>query len=472
MLRQARSSILEHGLVEPGHHVLAAVSGGADSTALLVALHALTGELRCRLSAVHLHHGIRGAAADADAAFVARLCAQLGVPLRSGRSDVPARARRRGLSLEAAAREARYAFFARAARELSAHAAATAHTADDQAETVLLRLARGAGRRGLGGMAPATTLFGLRVIRPMLAVSRRQVEAFLRRRGMTWREDVSNRDGAFLRNRVRHEILPLLAGRLNPEVRDALCRTAGILREEDAWLDRLAAEALEECRCGGPGGDEGSALALERLDRLCAGARGRVLRLWLTRGGAPADRAGFDAVGRVVALLAHRCGSRSVPIGAGWNVRRAYDRLLLERSGDTAPDPACSRRVAVPGETLIPGQGWRIVTRLARGLYKPRRSRVGSLPGRASLRAADALKRGLLVRSWRPGDRIRPHGMEGSKKIQDVFTDAKVPAAARSAVPVFECRGEIVWVPGYRVARGWEVRDTDLPALQIAVDRV
>jgi tRNA(Ile)-lysidine synthase len=221
-----------------GETLVVALSGGADSVALLDALALLRRPRGFRLVAAHLDHGLREGSA-ADAAFCARLCARLDVPLRQGRADVRARAAREGFGLEDAARRERYLFLRRVRREERAAAIAVAHTRDDQAETLLLRLLRGAGASGLAAMRARRG----RLLRPLLAVSREQVLAHLRERSLEWQEDPSNADPAHLRNRVRHELLPYLESRFNPAAREVLARAASLLADEAAHL-RSEAEAV------------------------------------------------------------------------------------------------------------------------------------------------------------------------------------------------------------------------------------
>jgi tRNA(Ile)-lysidine synthase len=295
-----------------GEKLLVALSGGPDSVALLDALVLLARPLGLRLVAAHLDHGLRAGAAD-DAAFCVSLCQGLGVPIRTGRADVRARAQRDHGGLEQAARRERYAFLRRVCEDESAAAIAVAHTRDDQAETLLLRLLRGAGATGLAGMR----LRRGRILRPLLAVSRADVLAHLRARGLAFREDPTNAELVQRRNRVRHELLPYLASHFNPRVREALARTAGLLADEAAYLrreaDRLLARVARE---------QDGVLVLRRaalaqappplarvaIRRALAGAGGlrqlgaahveRVLRL--ARSAAPAGRSLSLPGGRVV----------------------------------------------------------------------------------------------------------------------------------------------------------------------------
>lgn len=465
LLASVQKAIKAGAPINAGDHVLAGVSGGADSVALLAVLCRLGKKHGFQVTAAHLNHGIRGKAAEKDSEFVAELASGLGVRCVIGRSDVPHRARRKAISLEMAAREARYSFFKRTARKIDATVIATAHTADDQAETILLKLMRGAGAEGLAGIAGKTTISGMTVVRPMLDSAREEVVAFLNRQRLEWREDLSNRDVSFLRNRVRHELLPMIEQRFNPSIAEALCRTAGILGAENQWMNLLAAEKLG--RYTRPGG----ALDIAGLHDEHMAARRRILRLWLVAAGVAAEQLTFDMVCRTDKLIGKRCGSGALDFPSGVVVRRQYDRLVLEKSRGEKPAAPFRMRIQVPGETLLAEKGLRIVTTVAPGLSKERRRTPGSLSARASIRMSSIGKSRLYVRNWKAGDRIAPLGMRGTKKVQDIFVDEKLPVRRRNDVAIFECGGEIVWIPGYSVARGWEIIDRSIPALQIRVER-
>ena len=438
MLDQIQRVFERFAMARCGDTVLVAVSGGADSVALLHSLWQLRKKLGIRLAAAHLHHGIRGAAADADAVFVRRLAHKLGVPCVIEHAAVPQQARAAGISLEMAARTARYAFFRRAAKKLGAAAVAVAHTADDQAETVLLRLARGAGPQGLGGMEPVSRRGGLKIIRPLLSVTRAEIITFLKQNRQRWREDASNRDTHFLRNRVRHEILPLLEHRLNPQIRAALLRTAEVLREENDLLDRIAGRAFSP-KAPRRHGIAHPVLSAPKLVKLPLALRRRALRLWLIGVGLDAELVDFDAVAAALALVENQRGTKSVELGGGWKIIRRYDQLALEK-------PA-----------IASAAQWNLVIKSHRGVIKEKPTSPGRLPARATLSAVAVGKSPLIVRAVRAGDRMAPLGLNGTKKLQDIFIDAKVPRDQRVRIPVVECRGEIVWLPGYRVARGWDV---------------
>jgi len=458
------ATIEEHHLLSRNQHALAGVSGGADSMALLHSLHELAPTLDLRLTVAHLDHGVRDEAKE-DAAFVRQAAADLGLPFVEDEVDVPALAGQAGISLEMAARQARYEFFARAAKGAECDAVATAHTANDQAETALLKLARGAGRGGLAGISYRTRLCGVRVIRPFLDLNRQDIETYLSKRGIEWREDSSNKDMTFLRNRVRHEILPMLSDRLNPGITETLSRSANIWREEDKWMNSLAMASLARC-------EDGGALLVAPLLALCVAERRRILRLWLSRCGEPVGETTFDTIARIERAINSVKGTHIVPLPGGRSLRREYDRLLVE------PDSAWERGdmiavpLAIPGRTVIWELGIEVNATIARGIVKDSPGVPGRLPARASLRHDPGGNRRICVRNRRSGDIMGPLGMSGTRKLQDIFTDTKVPVRERDKAPIFECRDEIIWIPGYRVARGWDVPDETARALHLQVDRL
>jgi tRNA(Ile)-lysidine synthase len=441
--------------------LLAALSGGADSLALLYALKAFAPP-GFPLMAVHVHHGIRGRSADRDAAFVRARCRELGVPLVEGRLDVPAVAQSRHLSLEMAARRERYGFFRKALQETGASAVVTAHTADDQAETVLLKLIRGAGPRGLGGMAMCSRVQGIPVLRPFLALHRADIEAYLTQLGRTWRNDPTNRDTRLLRNRVRHRLLPLLERDYNPAIRAALIRTASVLREEEEWLRPLAEQALAEVT------DPAGRLRAPLLKTKPPALIRRVMRLWLMRGGVPEEKLDFDLVERLERLLGSAAGSLGAETGGNLRVVSEYGCWRVEKGGrDTAVLP--ERALMVPGTTLLPEWGLRIRISRTRGYEKDPPPGFGRYPCRAWIALASADEDGLCVRARQPGDGLQLPG--GSRKVQDLLTDAKVPRAERSRIPVLVSGSTILWVAGGPVTLAARVSGPRSPSLCLEVDR-
>jgi tRNA(Ile)-lysidine synthase len=329
-------------IIQPGDRVCVAVSGGADSVALLLALVAANKQPRealgVALSAAHVHHNLRGDEADADEAFVRLLCERLEVPLHTRRVDVPARIEATGETVEEAARNLRYACFRELIERGEADSVATAHTLDDQAETVMMKLLRGAWTEGLSAIHPMLPVVGGRIIRPLLGVRRGEIEAYLREQGQAWREDSSNADTAYTRNRVRRELMPVLRG-FNPNLELALGNVAELAREEEArWqteLARLLPQIMlpgKPVRGGGRAvgtlpGEQGVAIEIERLRAFDPATRRRVLRGAARQMGA---RLSFEETARILAL----CGFQKHPTvtSRAGPVLQLSQQLRAERS--------------------------------------------------------------------------------------------------------------------------------------------
>jgi len=466
MLRSVALTLRERCGIRPGAALLVGVSGGADSVALAFVLAHLRASLGLRLTLAHLHHGLRGAPADADEAAVRLLAGRLGLEAVFGRRDVAARAARTGESVEMAARAARRSFFRDQAAERGMGILALAHTADDQAETVLMRLARGTGPRGLGGMAFRGERDGLTVVRPFLNLRRAALRAFLTAHGLHWREDESNQDDRFLRVRVRREVLPLFEQRLNPAAVEAICRAAALLRDEAAALDDLARTARRRCAAG-------KALRTDRLQPLPPALRRRVLLAWLTdrlRAADPTDEAESvtgSAIERLQALVAAGRGRTSIPGVLFATVRSGRLEVKTEPA---SPAPAFDAVLPVPGALRLPG-GWRARIGKDAGFQRVREPGMHRRKATAWIREPLPEEAPLRIRTWLPGDRYQPLGSPGTKKLQDLFTDAKLAPDRRDGFPVWVSGAEIVWLPGHRIAQGWAVSGPTAPSLRLQIER-
>jgi tRNA(Ile)-lysidine synthase len=405
------------------------LSGGADSVALVHALATLAPRRGFAVVAAHLDHGLRPGSAE-DAAFCAELCARMGVALRTGAADVRARAAREGRGIEEAARLERYAFLRSVKAAEAAVAIAVAHTRDDQAETFLMRLLRGAGSAGLAAMRPRRG----DLIRPLLGVSRRDVLLHLKENGLGWREDPTNVDPAYMRNRVRHELLPYLEARFNPAVRETLARTAGLLADEAEVLEEQA-EALWESA----GRRDGGGVRLGR-SALVAAPRA-VARLAVRRAVAEAGGLTDVAATHVEKILDVACSKtasgRRLPLPGARDALFRFDHVsVLPR---TSPIGPFAYDLPVPGRVELPG-GLAVVARNAR------RSRASKEVREWSAVVATPEEGGLVVRSRRPGDRVRVRGREVS--LKRFLMAARVPADLRRRLPLVASGPTVLWIPG------------------------
>lgn len=428
-----------------GTRVAVAVSGGADSVGLLRALHREAAELGLVLAVAHVHHGIRGAEADEDERFVGDLADDLGLELWAHRVETPAVARERKQTLEEAARELRYAWFRELLAQGKFDAVATAHTLDDQAETVLHRLLRGAWTEGLGGIHPVVHCARGSILRPFLETRREEIREWLQQRGQPWREDVTNQDTAHTRNRIRLDLMPRL-GEYNPQVAEQLARLATIARDEESWWDAELARILpglvlpgKPVRGGGRAvsthPEEGSAgIELERLRALAPAVRRRVLRAAAKRLGCALN---FEQTERLMAMCEPEAAKKQ-ELGAGLWAEKSARELRLVRKGASREEAIATE----PVEVSIPGEASGFGVRLRMVLAE---------------NASTASPGTVVLRTPRAGDRVRIRHSRGAKPLKEIFERMQVEPEARKTWPVLEWQRQIVWMKGVELEPAREV---------------
>ncbi len=437
MLTAVREWIGRHGMPGAGDRVLAACSGGADSLALVHALHALREEYGFSLAVAHVNHLLRGAESDADAVFVRETAAALGLPFYSAEVDAAAFATAEGRSVEDAARVLRYRFLFATAAELGGALVATGHHRGDQAETVLLNLFRGAGGAGLAGMKPAAG----GVIRPLLAVEREEIEAYCRAHGLRPRTDSSNFSTEFLRNYLRLELMPKLTAVFNANIAATLCRTAELVGDEHDFVAAAASAAWPEVVAG-----EGDGLAVdcEALGALHVALRRELIRQAVGKIRGDLRGISFFHVEKLLELALSGTTGNAVELPGGFTARREYGRLVFAAAA-LPPAPSIGPpgiALTVPGTTPLPALGLTVTARLS--AERP----VEGGPDRAVF-AWEELTPPIRVRSRQAGDRFRP----GGKKVKEFLIDAKVPRSLRDSIPVFTDGQGIIWLGGVRQGR-------------------
>lgn len=438
-------TILHHCLFAPGDKVLVAVSGGPDSLCLLHLLSRLAGKLRITVQAVHVNHGLRPQAAR-EALYVQKAAAGLGLPVTVYRADVQKLAREGGYSLQDAARRARYRCLRQAAAKSGARCIVTAHHEDDRVENLLLRLLGGSGLDGLAGFPVRRRLEeNLLLARPLFHVSRREITGYCRAHGLRPLLDRSNRETHYRRNRVRLLLLPWLEKEFGGHVRDALLRTCDLLAGESELLKRLAAGQLERVVL-----EQGAGkllLDIAGLRQLPLPLRRRVVRLALWQAGV--ERPSAVHTQAVLQLADSRRPSGASSLPAGFTAVREYGRLKIERKASVdLPEPAGQALpLAVPGSTRLPWSSQAI-----RAEILPAASvRLPVDRGEAFL-DLERLELPLLVRTRRPGDRMRPLGASGHRKLKKILIDKKVPLAKRDMLPLVLSGERIAWAAGVEIA--------------------
>lgn len=448
-LAQVEETVTTNRLFNRGERILVAVSGGADSVGLLMALRALNPRWRAKLFVAHINHQLRGVEAREDEEFVRRLCHRLEIHCVVHRADVRGYARRHGLSLEAAGRELRYGLLERLAGKYSCQRIAVGHTANDNAETVLMNLIRGTGLSGLAGIPVQRG----KVVRPLLECQRSAIEAFLQKRRISWRQDSSNECLDYRRNLLRHKLMPMLAT-INPQIIATLNRMARILRAENELLDEQARKALPiVITRSGPG----YLLDIEQLRNYNIALSRRILKILM-----PGWEA--DSVEAALQLTAAPTGAKRV-LNQSWLVRKEHDGLFLVPTatpvcpGDLSSTVKCD----VPGKTIIPAMNLELETMVIEC--------SGSLPREFAVENREHRWEGerteyfdysqvigpLRIRCRQPGDRLVPFGSSAGgesrgKRLKEILINDKVPRRLRDELPVLCDSQGILWVIGSRRA--------------------
>lgn len=482
LLAEVRGAVREGDLIRPGTVTVVAVSGGVDSLALLHALWRLRDRLETRLHVATLDHGLRGEDSAGDAAFVRATAQAMGLPVTVARADVRALAEQLGLGIEEAARRARYTFLQAVARQVGAAQVAAGHNRDDQAETVLMHVIRGSGLDGLRGMLPRagfppwceTCAAALvtdpplavqpppgeapALVRPLLGVSRAAIAAYVSAAGLSPRQDATNADTAYTRNRLRLDVIPALEA-INPGVREALARLADVLREEAAFLEDVYRETLARVT-------RRRAEGITVLDRdawaaLSVAARRGAIRLAIRELAPGQGDVSYVHTVEAARLAEQGATGRAISLPGGLSLRVGYDTLTLARAG--ANDPGIDAPALPPGE---PGPaftgGETIAWRAGDWLFEARPLAPGADltayhadPLAAALAVPEDAR--LVLRARRPGDRFRPRGLGGhSQKLSDTLINMRVPARWRDRLPLLVVGAEIGWfvAPSGRGVRG------------------
>ena len=440
LLFRVEQTIRLQRLFTPGDTLVIATSGGADSTALLDLLSRLP-EYNLHLIAAHLNHSLRGDESDADEEFCRGMAASHAIRFESRRVDVRTLASENQLNLEDAGRRARIRFFDEICLKYGATAVVLAHHADDQAETLLMRLLRGSGLTGLSGMAYRNARG---YVRPLLDVSRAEIEQYLRGHGLEWREDASNSDTIYLRNRIRHELLPLLEG-YNPAIRSSLAGTASIISGDEILLGELTEQAFgQTCRMG----EGGVVSSVERLRSLNPALRRRVLRHSYRQVAGTLEGLALRHIDAICELIDSDRPNSRLSLPHAVSAVREYDRLILKQTGEaahrlrsvSAPETDFDLWIAEPGSYPLPSGG-RIT------VDEPGPAAFPADPGSACFDPGK-IPFPWLVRTFRPGDRMMPFGMSGSKKVKNIFIDRKIPSSERRLIPLLFCGQELIWIAG------------------------
>ncbi len=468
--KQVLEYIKRHNMVEPGDHLAVGVSGGADSVCLLLVLDALRDLLPFSMTVVHVEHGFRGQESLADASFVENLCKERGLPFRMFSVNMEELARAEGISLEEAGRKLRYQCFLQVCREQGANKIAVAHHRDDQAETVLMHLFRGAGLKGLCGMAPVRSAGepGILVIRPLLDIGREDIEQWLREQGISWRTDATNEETVYTRNMLRLQVLPLIESKVQTGAGAHIAQTAERLSQVWQYLDAQAALAYDVCVCG-ERSDQTSAreicIRLTEFGKLESLMKTMVLQQALENLEQGLQDITAVHLQQILELSEKETGKmRMLPRGIC--ARREYDRLILE----VRKEPEVRKEteifgLSIPGTYRVGEDVWKFSLENAK--------KCMGIPEKTYTKwfDYDRIIKCLSLRTRKPGDFLEINEAHGKKKLKDYFIDCKVPREERDSKLLLAEGNHVLWVPGMRISEAYKVTEQTKSLLKVELFR-
>ncbi|KPJ79040.1 MAG: hypothetical protein AMJ54_00925 [Deltaproteobacteria bacterium SG8_13] len=463
-------------MVAPADSVLVAVSGGIDSVVLLHALLELAPTLSVRLGVAHLNHGLRGKEADKDADFVASLAGGLQLPFHDGKEDTRSYQKQHRLSLEEAARRLRYTFFDAVRADHGYDKVALGHHADDNAEQILMQLLRGAGMASLGGIPP---IRDGTIIRPLIRLTRQQISDYCRRAGIAHVTDKTNFDRRHLRNRIRHDLIPVLRKYYNPAVVQSLNRLSDIVRDELHWTDALCETHFRLAVTGMKPGQ--LRFSLNELRGCLPALRRRIIRRAITLVKGDLRQIGFVHIDAVLQLIAAGSFGSCVHLPGRMQVRVAGSEIIVAKNDANLRNasPAGSARrwfrytvappSTMPVTVFVPEAGLRVVFSLF-ATDSPEQLRGAGQ--QQAFFDMDKLHFPLVLRNVRSGDRFSPLGVGGTQKIKKYFIDHKVPATQRACCPLLVSSGQVVWLVGHRIAEAAKLTAATTEVLKAEVQVV
>ncbi|SHF08536.1 tRNA(Ile)-lysidine synthase [Seinonella peptonophila] len=444
-LDRLQTAIREYSLIDEGERVLVGVSGGPDSIALLHGLHQLREIGQWSLFVIHVNHSLRGEESDQDARYVTQFCQQRQIPCHTVRIDVSMEVKQKKGNLQAVARELRYEQFRKVAKQLNITKLALAHHADDQVETLLMRLLRGTGIQGLSGIHWTYTWQELTIVRPLLAIQRQLIEAYCDEQKLFPRFDSSNESLHYTRNRIRKELVPLLLT-YNPRVKEAFIQLSQLAQTEEEMWQSLVAEAMK--KHVKQQGAYTYRIHVESFLHLPVALQRRVVKLilnCLVKNGT--SEVSLEMVEQVRKVLHHHLPSVKISLPHGLVAYREYESCLISMQSAKHHQDHTMKKILIPGVTKLPEFDGELEVKL-----------LATLPYRTedntqAVFDADQMCGSLFVRSRRPGDRMYCQGMKGRKRLKDLLMEAKIPAANRDQQPIVTFEDEVIWVPGVRCSK-------------------
>ncbi len=453
LLEKFRSYCQNNKLIKKEDRVLLGVSGGPDSLAMLDLFSRIQDEFNLQLYVFHLNHMFREEAAQ-EAAFVAETCKKYKIEAFIRKIDVPALIRNEGLSPEEAARKARFQFMEEKSDELDVKKIALGHNRDDQVETVLLHLCRGSALKGLTGINPLTYYKDKFIIHPLLDISSYKIEEYCKKRGLEPCRDTSNEKTIYTRNKIRHKVIPYIEGEINPGFKDVIIRMAGILREEEDFLEQIAAQKMQEAIIHKKSNK--IILSVKYLRELAVVIRRRVIQNIINKLCGEVTDLYYEHLSNIDVFIREANTGKEICLPHGIRMRRVYNKLIIQKGEFENEKHNYNFKLKVPGEVNLPDNS-KIKTKL---MKKDAQWLQKAVKENTCLCDYDKIREPLFVRTRKPGDKIQPLGMKGIKKLKDFFIDEKVLPEKRDNIPlIVDDPGRIIWIAGMRMNDKFKVTD-------------
>jgi len=441
--------------------ILLGLSGGIDSMVLFDIMTKLaeTG-MFAELAVAHIDHMLRGEESDADRELVVQTCIQNNIKCFVHKVDIQKICRDKKISTEMAAREARYTFFKKCCNENSLNSILTAHNADDQAETVLMRLIRGTTLTGITGINSCSDFQGLKLIRPMLECTRKDIEQYAKENNISWREDSSNSTDDYLRNKIRHNIIPFIQNEINPAFLKNITKMTKQFKIDDDFIERQADKIAQDAL-------QGDCLNFSKIDTLDPALQNRVIRGWLGMHIPPAQLDN-QTINKIHKLHKSDKATCHLEIQNNYIIKKSYDIFSIKVKNDKKNEQV-SFELGNDNKIIFGAECLRVLISQEKGIVFDNTDTIGKLPAKASLLIPPEAK--IVLRNLKPGDRMEPMGLSGSTKLKDVFINAKVPLEKRHNIPIIEVNGIIAWIPGYRISKHFKVKNTTKKCTHISIEK-
>lgn len=459
--KEVYNAIINHKLVEIGESVVVGVSGGPDSVCLLHVLGKLAQPLSIKLFAVHINHMLRGEESEQDEEYVVKLCEELNIPLVVKSVDIKEMARKRGMSLEEAGREARYRQFELCADKVGAAKIAVAHNRNDQSETVIMHILRGTGLDGLKGMDYKRG----RIIRPLLAISRAEIENYCRENSISPRIDSSNLIDIYTRNKVRLDLIPYIDGLFEIDIGENINKLSFLVRDEVDFIEEFASKAYNQCvikkeNCK-------SYLNMQEFDKNHSAVKRRILRTAIKNIKGDLKGIEFKSVESIIELASKRKTGTQVHLPGKISAEIVYDTLVLSAQYEKEKTAAFERPVNIPGITAVEELEASLEAEIVEKTLNAKTGYTAEKDALIQFFDYEKLKTGINIRNRREGDIFKPLKSNGTKKLKEYFIDNKVPRGLRDNIPLVTKNNEVIWIIGYKISDKFKVTENTKSVLKL-----